>query len=292
MIKKLCTLLLLTCMTAAPSMAQRYSSSDDASFVPKKGQWQVSVLLGSGKFFNENTSYLLPKFSNDGGVVGLPNGGKDNSGDLNRYLNIGSLNNNSLVNIAGIEGKYFVSDNWDVNFQFSMNVSLTPKKDYVEGDNSVPDMIIPAQSYINALMTNNWYVSVGSNYYFKTRNERIHPYLGGALGFQMARIETTEPYTGDTYKDSDDSEELPSQVYVSGSKAGQMYGFKVAAVAGIEYSIAKEAIPNAIKGAVKKGISHIQNIGNNKSDIIAVYDMNPAAKSKTTIPQYFAAALL
>ena len=176
-------------------MAQRYSSSDDASFVPKKGQWQVSVLLGSGKFFNENTSYLLPKFSNDGGVVGLPNGGTDNSGDLNRYLNIGSLNNNSLVNIAGIEGKYFVSDNWDVNFQFSMNVSLTPKKDYVEGDNGVPDMIIPAQSYINAQMTNNWYVSVGSNYYFKTRNERIHPYLGGALGFQMARIETTEPYT-------------------------------------------------------------------------------------------------
>ena len=226
-------------MTAAPSMAQHYSSSDDASFAPKKGQWQVSVLLGSGKFFNENTSYLLPKFSNDGGVVGLPNGGKDNSGDLNRYLNIGSLNNNSLVNIAGIEGKYFVSDNWDVNFQFSMNVSLTPKKDYVEGDNSVPDMIIPAQSYINAQMTNNWYVSVGSNYYFKTCNERIHPYLGGALGFQMARIETTEPYTGDTYKDSDDSEELPSQVYVSGSKAGQMYGFKVAAVAGIEYSIAK-----------------------------------------------------
>ena len=88
-------------------------------------------------------------------------------------------------------------------------------------------------------MTNNWYTSVGSNYYFKTRNERIHPYVGGALGFQMARIETTEPYTGDTYKDSDDSEELPSQVYTTGSKAGQMYGMKVAAVAGIEYSIAK-----------------------------------------------------
>ena len=178
MIKKLCTLLLLTCITAAPSLAQRYSSSDDASFAPKKGQWQVSVLFGSGKFFNENTSYLLPKFTNTEGVVGLPNGGTGNSGDLNRYLNIGSLNNNSLVNIAGIEGKYFLSDNWDINFQFSMNISLTPKKDYVEGDNSVPDMIIPAQSYINAQMTNNWYTSVGSNYYFKTRNERIHPYVG------------------------------------------------------------------------------------------------------------------
>ena len=52
-------------------------------------------------------------------------------------------------------------------------------------------------------------------------------------------LKLQEPYTGDTYKDSDDSEELPSQVYTAGSKAGQMYGLKVAAVAGIEYSIAK-----------------------------------------------------
>ena len=232
----------------------RYSSSDYASFAPKKGQWQVSVLLGSGKFFNENTSYLLPKFTNTEGVVGLPKGGTDNSGDLNRYLNIGSLNNNSLVNIAGIEGKYFLSDNWDINFQFSMNISLTPKKDYVEGNSTeVPDMIIPAQDYISARMTNNWYVGVGTNRYFKVSNPRIHPYLGGSLGFQMARIETTEPYTGDNYYDEDmvetdketgkpvDPDELgglPTQVYLSGSRAGQMFGIKAAGVAGIEYSLA------------------------------------------------------
>lgn len=246
MIKKLCTLLLLTC-TAAPILAQQYSSNDGASFAPKKGQWQVSVLLGNGKFFNENTSYLLPRNTNTTGEVGLPNGGTDHSGDLNSYLNIGGLNTNSLVNLAGIEGKYFVSDSWDINFQFSMNISLTPKKDYVEGDGKVPDMIIPAQSYINAQMTNNWYTSIGSNYYFKTRNERIHPYIGAALGFQMARIETTEPYTGKTFSESEkpeesapsESTELPEQVYTAGSKAGQMYGFKAAAVAGIEYSIAK-----------------------------------------------------
>mgnify|MGYP000113862374 CR=1 FL=1 len=62
-----------------------------------------------------------------------------------------------------------------------MNINLTPKKDYVEGDGSVPDMVIPAQSYINAQATNNWYVSVGSNRYFKVSNPRIHPYLGGSL---------------------------------------------------------------------------------------------------------------
>ena len=129
------------------------NSCDGVLFAPKKGQWQISVLLGGGNnFYNENTSYLLPKFSHNGkpgngdnGTVGLPNDDKDNAqnGDLSAYLNIDGLNNNSLTNILGIEGKYFLSDCWDINFQFSMNINLTPKKDYVEGDYEVEDMIIP-----------------------------------------------------------------------------------------------------------------------------------------------------
>ena len=111
MIKKLCTLLLLACMSA-PLLAQTVSSScDGAWFAPKKGQWQVSVMLGGGNnFYNENTSYLLPKFTNISGSVGLPDKGEASQGDLNRYLNIDGLNNNSLTNILGIEGKYFLSD--------------------------------------------------------------------------------------------------------------------------------------------------------------------------------------
>ncbi len=62
MIKKLCTLLMLTILSA-PLLAQTVGSeSDGVLFAPKKGQWQVSVLLGGGNnFYNENTSYLLPK---------------------------------------------------------------------------------------------------------------------------------------------------------------------------------------------------------------------------------------
>ena len=110
MIKKLCTLLMLTILSA-PLLAQTVGSeSDGVLFAPKKGQWQVSVLLGGGNnFYNENTSYLLPQNTHTGGEVGLPNGGGANSGDLNRYLNIDGLNNNSLTNILGVEGKYFIS---------------------------------------------------------------------------------------------------------------------------------------------------------------------------------------
>lgn len=245
MIKKLCTLLLLATLSA-PLLAQTASSNGEGViFAPQKGQWQVSMFLGGGnKFYNENTTYLLPRFTNTSGEVGLPNGGTLESGDLNTYLQIDGLNGNNLTNIIGFEGKYFLSDCWDINLQFSMDINLTPKKDYVEGETTVPDMIIPAQSYINAQATNNWYVGVGSNRYFKVSNPRIHPYLGAALGFQMARIETSEPYTGETYADGEDEGDdevglgLPTQVYLSGSRAGQMFGIKAAAVAGIEYSLA------------------------------------------------------
>ena len=245
MIKKLCTLLLLATLSA-PLLAQTASSNGEGViFAPQKGQWQVSMFLGGGnKFYNENTTYLLPRFTNTSGEVGLPNGGSLESGDLSTYLQIDGLNGNSLTNIIGFEGKYFLSDCWDINLQFSMDINLTPKKDYIEGEATVPDMIIPAQKYINAQATNNWYVGVGSNRYFKVSNPRIHPYLGAALGFQMARIETSEPYTGETYADGEDEGDdevgsgLPTQVYHSGTPAGQMFGIKAAAVAGIEYSLA------------------------------------------------------
>ena len=242
MVKKLCTILLLAVM-AAPILAQTISSKrgDGVMFAPQKGQWQISLFLGGGNhFYNENTNYLLPSYSNNGGAVGLP-GSADQKGDLNRFLQIDGLNNNSLTNILGFEAKYFVSDCWDINMQFSMDINLTPKKDYVDGDyETVPDMIIPAQEYISARMTNNWYAAVGTNRYFKVSNPRIHPYLGASVGFQMARVETTEPYTGE-FTDGvvEGDVELPTQVYLSGSRAGQMFGVKAAGVAGIEYSLAE-----------------------------------------------------
>ena len=241
MSKKLCTIL-LAALLAAPVLAQSSKSQKEGVvFAPQKGQWQVSLVLGHNSFYNENTShYLLPKgYTNTGGSVGLPNGGTVESGELGSYLNINGLNNNSIVNIAGLQVKYFVSDCWDINLSFGMNIDITPGKDYVEGDNSVPDMVIPSQDYINAQMKNNWYLTLGTDRYFKTSNPRIHPYVGAAVGFQMARIETTQPYTGETYNDPDLGEESELQVYLAGGKAGQVYGLKAAAVAGVEYSLMK-----------------------------------------------------
>lgn len=235
-----------------------------ASFAPKKGQWEVSLMLGkSNTFYNENTTYLLPEFGLAQGAIGLPNGGEPGkedalySGFLNEYLKIDGFNGNSLVNIVGVQGKYFWQDCWSVSFSGGMNIGVTPKKDYIEAqvlDQNLETGAItnqlPASKYINATATNNFFVNAGIERYFKTKNKRIFPYVGAAVGYQMARVEMREPYTG-LMVNIDDMTTMPNpafgvdyegtlveqQVYIPAGKIGQMFALKGAAVAGVEYSL-------------------------------------------------------
>lgn len=217
---------------AAPLMAQPGNAAADDGYSPKAGQWQVSMVVGSGGFFNENLgSYLVPKISTTEGSIGLPNGSTDDSGNLGTYLNINGFNGNSF-NIVGLQGMVFLTDHWELNASFGVNIDLTPSRDYVEGDASVPDMILPAQDYINAQTSHNWYVTLGTGRYFRLRNPRIHPYLGISLTYQMARILVNEPYIGeDSFGDD-------LHLYQSGSNIGQVLCGKTAIVAGVEYSVA------------------------------------------------------
>lgn len=275
MIKKLCILLLTVCFVA-PLAAQQYSSGD-ASFAPKKGQWQISAMLGSGKMFNQDMEYLLPTYWNEytgfgqqTGIGSVP-GHTNQSADPGMYLNLGNLESNNMVNLIGIQGKYFLTDHWDINLMFSMNINATPSKDFVEGDYSVPEMPIPDAKYVEGRISNAWTVALGSNYYFNTKNERINLYVGGVLGWQMGRIETTTPYTGETITDPDmsgdeisgdadaeDAEKVPVQLYTPNSRAGQIFGLRVGAVSGIEYSIAKGLIFGFEVQPVSYRYDHIQ----------------------------------
>lgn len=284
MIKKLC-ILLLSVASVAPITAQQYSSSD-ASFAPKKGQWQVSAVIGNNQMFDQSMNYLLPNYwspTNQYPQVGLGGYGQQSS-DPGVYLNLGNLNSNSLVNLIGIQGKYFLTDRWDVNLMFSMNINATPKKDYIDGDYTIENMPIMASKYTEGRISNAWNVAVGSNYYFNTKNERINLYVGGLLGWQMGRIETTTPYTGETFTEDEELIQIddPShpdynspyneygpnydpdlvtesvQLYTPNSRAGQIFGLKVAGVAGIEYSLSPGLILGFEVQPVAYRYDHIQ----------------------------------
>lgn len=267
MTKKQCTILLSALLVPAAMLAQEACGGKEcASFAPKKGQWEVSLMLGkSNTFYNENTTYLLPEFGLAHGAIGLPNGGEPGkegaigSGFLNKYLKIDGFNGNSLVNIVGVQGKYFWQDCWSVSFSGGMNIGVTPKKDYIEANvldqNLQTGEItnqLPASKYVNATATNNFFVNAGIERYFKTKNKRIFPYVGASVGYQMARVETREPYTGlmvdidnnmttmpnpGFNEDSDHGTLVEQQVYIPAGKIGQMFAIKGAAVAGVEYNL-------------------------------------------------------
>ena len=246
MIKQLCTILLSALLVAPTVWGQTGGCPDKgcASFAPHKGQWEFSLMLGSsGSVYGDDQTALLPMYNSNYGSIGLPNGGTATSGNLSGYLNLTGFDNNNLVNILGIQAKYFFHDSWAVNLSAGMNIGVTPKKDYIEAEyEDLDNLRIPDQKYVNAQVNNNWYINAGVDRYFKTSNERIHPYVGVTIGMQMARIHTKQPYTGIMVDDEDLSdlgEQIEEAVYLAPGRVGQMIALKGAAVAGIEYSLTR-----------------------------------------------------
>lgn len=264
MIKKLC-ILFLSALAIVPSMAQYGNSKDDASFRPKKGDWQVNLNMGAGQFFNElnGMNYLLPTYINEFGYVpdlGLDYGYTANqSEDIGIALDLGAaFNDNSIVNIASIQGAYFLTDRIQLNAFFSLDMNVTPKKDYMESayyEKNDP-LNLPGYKYMEGRVSSKWMLGVGGNYYFPTRNERINLYAGGMVGFQMGRVETVTPYSGEMIEDNvtddegqTDGEQLegetgmePIELFRPTNKAGTVWAIRGALVTGIEYSIMKGMI--------------------------------------------------
>lgn len=218
------------------------------------GDIQISLVLGSSNMFNQSTSaYLLPKYDNTSTSpgIGLGTSNSKQSEDPSYYLNLGSVGSSSLVNMAGIQARYYLSSNLDVNAMFAMNISATPKKDYEEGDATIPYMVIPQQRYIEGRLSTNWMASIGANYHFNTSSERVTPYAGVALGGQMGRIQTTTPYTGyvgitegeDFDYDYDDYDQgydgTQSVLYTPQSRAGQIYALQGSLILGVECVLVK-----------------------------------------------------
>ena len=231
MTKKL-SIFLIAVLTVASLSAQPVERSGSAQFAPRAGQWQVNLILGRGLFFPvENSNFLLPNEFADQDL-GLPGGNTPNqSGDPEVLFHIGSLNDNSICNMAGIQGKYFVTDRLEVNAMFTMDIGVQPQRHYGEGyqDQYIG---IAGYKYVLGRLTDDWMASLGSNYYFNNCNGRIFPYLGVMGAFQHARIQTTFPYTGEEFGDYVWAEEVYAH-----ARAGEVIGVTGAFTAGLEYNL-------------------------------------------------------
>lgn len=198
----------------------------------KAGEVQVSLVLGNISMFKQDLSYVMPKYSNTDKTIGIGLAGTNSqSYDPGLYLNFNDLGGSSLLNIAGVQGKYFLSDNLDINLMFAMDLRSTPKKDYIEGNSDIKDMVIQSSKYIEGRLSNNWMANIGSNYYFNTSSARISFYAGVQAGFQMGRVQTMTPYTGSNLDDDDQA------LYIPSKKAGQVWCATGSIIGGAECNL-------------------------------------------------------
>ena len=268
-------------MTVLPLAAQPKESCECA-FGPKKGQWEVSLNLGRGQFFNDAKGlyYLLP--AEDGTAIGIGSNagtlemvagtGNDHvSADIATYvLNTGSFNANSIVNIAGIQAKYFFTDNLAISFGGAYNMNMQPGKDYVEGVRTVlpagektydvsdiQGKVEPGDIYgqkaVLGVTSNSGIANLGLDWYFHLqRAPRVTPYVGVLGQFKIARIDSYYPYTGQMRRDNIDDvvgdetkdgdlywEEV--DVYRS-NRAGNAMGFAVGLTFGVDFSVTENLI--------------------------------------------------
>ena len=259
----------MTILLVVPAVAQPKEGCE-CVFAPKAGQFQFQLNVGTGQFFNDMTGlyYMLP--AEDGTAMGIGRntdqlepgtyGNAYISGDLSTLLtNSGSMNFMTRNYTVGM--KVFVSDHININLSGAYMLNMQPSKDFVEGesfsisglnftdidvsktDATVGVGDIYASKAILGAVTNKLMVQLGTEYYFRTRNERIFPYVGVFGQFKMARIESFYPYTGQ-YMETDfpAGEGYPDMQYEEvdlyrTSRGGQALGFGGGINFGVEYAL-------------------------------------------------------
>ena len=233
MIKKL-SILLIAVLTVASLGAQPAERSGSAVYAPRAGQVQVSAVLGSGLYFDylDNLTPLLPSYM-PGDELGIDPTQKG----VGYYLQMGSLDKNPIVNLAGIQGKFFVTNRFALNAMFAMQIDVTPQRDYIEGINLESSGLLDLGGiqWVEGRLTDKYLVNVGADYYFNNCNGRLFPYIGVLGGFQHARVQAYLPYTGIEVPTETGTD--PIELYALDNRAGEAYAISGAITAGVEYNL-------------------------------------------------------
>lgn len=244
MIKKL-SIFLIAVLTVASLAAQPAERSGSAVYAPRAGQVQLSAVLGGGLFFEEQSlAYMLPSWmpSDELGIDPI-------EAPVGQYLHMGSLNNNSVANIAGIQGKVFVTNRFALTAMYAMQIDVTPDRDYTEGITidatdlaqgtglSMEDLNTGGIQWVEGVLSDKYFANIGAEYYFNNCNGRLFPYAGVLGGFQHARIQAYLPYTGLTV-DTDIADQPDNlEIYALDKRAGEQYAISGAITAGVEYNL-------------------------------------------------------
>ena len=204
--KKIIFSVVLT-ITSCLAMAQ--------GFGPQAGDISLSLQLGRAENLND-VQYITKNQST------YPIYAPSNSS--------ASSSSNSLVNMLGVEGKYYLSDNFALRLSGMGLISNTPAQQEVPGvpnpdynaSSGLPVMTIPNYADVPSSSRYQFVANLGADYYFSVGNDRIYPYTGAQLN--------------GTYSQRKDFTLLEDDL---GERVSETYGLGGSFVTGVDYYVAK-----------------------------------------------------
>lgn len=189
-------------------------------YAPEKGDFTAQMLFGRGAFLNSGLS------------VPSSYAGSNVSGSA-PYANDISSNLNDVSNMIGAEFRYYVTDKFALKFSGGAILRTTPYVVNVPGvDDADGSPLIPAYNAVIAAEDAEAQFSLGGEFLFNTKNDRLFPYVGFALPFDYARRSQFIPQSIDEYGNV--------TIVDSGARHVEILAFGVQAIAGVDYYVAKD----------------------------------------------------
>ncbi|MHB1148005.1 MAG: BT1926 family outer membrane beta-barrel protein [Lutibacter sp.] len=184
-------------------------------FAPKAGDFTAAMVFGRGAFLN-------------GGLV-VPSSYSSVSGAA-PYANDVDANENNITNMVGAEGRYYATNRFAITLSGGAILRNTPAKLSIPG---IPNTDVPAYDAVVADERIDVSVSVGGQWLFNTKNDRLFPYVGFALPFDYARRSQYDPTI---------TVDNAGNVVITdlGARHVDITAFGIQAVAGVDYYIAKD----------------------------------------------------
>jgi len=233
--------LILICYTGGFAFAQN-------GFGPVAGDITVSLQLGRAESFYNLQYVQKPVNTYDGQyTLSAP------------YATTVSPDDNSLVNMIGVEGKYFVSDQIAVRLSGMGIIDLTPAQEETPGttvslydlfdyetvqrlqSQGVTNVLIPSYASIESKTTHRFVGNIGADYYFQVASPRVHPYLG---------VLATLNYGRHQYYTLDDDD--------LGPRFFETYGIGASLTGGVDYYLAE----GMFVGLEIKAFSYLYSVNN------------------------------
>lgn len=190
-------------------------------FGPKGGEFSGAVLFGRGSFLNTGLDVPSAPWKTDWTVSGSA-----------PYLNSDEAGSNTITNMLGVEGRYFVTSKHALKFSGGAIYRTTPPRNNVSGviDPSSPNAVwIPAYEAVEGAQNVDFNFNLGFDFLLPSKKfERLFPYVGFNIPSYYARRSLYDPTITDE-----------GTVVDVGIRHAEIYGLGLQTVAGVDYYLAK-----------------------------------------------------